>query len=246
MAGRRFWAFALLIAALSFGVVPSEARFLQADPAGYQDDNDPYTYVGNNPTNGTDPTGQFECIQTSDHTLQCTGHGLADIAAMYTWRAGVESGVIPPPAIVNQSNENSNSSGGDSQPGLGHNGGPPMNGGNDNNNQNGPRLPPPVIPPSSSDIAHPSTPTGTQSSPSDIKHGTNSPTNIGGRDYSGHSQDRMQGRGVPPSAVENTIRHGISQPGNQPGTTQHYDPVNNITVITSTATGKVVTVRHGQ
>jgi hypothetical protein len=58
----------------------------------------------------------------------------------------------------------------------------------------------------------------------------------------------MQTRGIPPSVVENTIQHGV--PGRpQPvgsGTTSHYDPVNNITVITDTASGRVVTVFPGR
>ena len=57
----------------------------------------------------------------------------------------------------------------------------------------------------------------------------NDPANINGRDYTGHAIDRMQGRGIPPSAVENTINTGQTGPGNTPGTTTHYDPVNNIT-----------------
>lgn len=32
-------------------------RFLQADPIGYQDDNNLYAYVGNNPVNSRDPSG---------------------------------------------------------------------------------------------------------------------------------------------------------------------------------------------
>jgi hypothetical protein len=40
------------------------ARFLQADPVGYKDDLDMYNYVGNNPTNKTDPTGRWACDTT--------------------------------------------------------------------------------------------------------------------------------------------------------------------------------------
>jgi hypothetical protein len=73
----------------------------------------------------------------------------------------------------------------------------------------------------------------------------NTSTRIGGREYSGHAVDRMQGRGIPPSAVENTIRNGNRMTGREPGTTQYYDPVNKITVITDTATGRVITVWKG-
>ncbi len=76
--------------------------------------------------------------------------------------------------------------------------------------------------------------------------GTNPPSNIGGRDYSGHALDRMQGRGITPSVVENIIQSGQQITGKIPGTTGHYDPVNNVTVITNTASGRVVTVAPGQ
>ncbi len=72
----------------------------------------------------------------------------------------------------------------------------------------------------------------------------NSPTTIGGREYSGHALDRMQGQGITPSVVEGAIQTG-SNPGKIPGTFAHYDSTNNITVITNAATGRVVTVDHG-
>jgi filamentous hemagglutinin len=70
----------------------------------------------------------------------------------------------------------------------------------------------------------------------------NSPTNIGGREFSGHAVDRMQERGIPPSAVENAIKHGTASAGHNPGTTVHWDPVNKINVITDAGTGRVITV----
>ncbi|MEW8000854.1 MAG: RHS repeat-associated core domain-containing protein [Candidatus Thiodiazotropha endolucinida] len=45
------------------------------------------------------------------------------------------------------------------------------------------------------------TPVGSSRSPMDVRSPQNKPTNIGGRDYSGHAVDRMQGRGIPPSVV---------------------------------------------
>lgn len=76
--------------------------------------------------------------------------------------------------------------------------------------------------------------------PIDVAPGTNDSCNIGGRDYTGHSLDRMQGRGVPPSAVEDAIRNGTSVAGNTPGTTVHTGS-NGVTVVTG-GNGQVITV----
>ncbi|MBF0207852.1 MAG: hypothetical protein HQK53_13290 [Oligoflexia bacterium] len=56
----------------------------------------------------------------------------------------------------------------------------------------------------------------------------------------------MQNRGLTPTVVENAIKHGENQVGKVPGTTAHYDPINNITVITNTSTGNVVTTSLGR
>jgi len=55
----------------------------------------------------------------------------------------------------------------------------------------------------------------------------------------------MQNRGIPPTVVENTIRTAPSKPGNIPGRTIFRDRANNISVITDSATGRVITVRGG-
>ena len=89
----------------------------------------------------------------------------------------------------------------------------------------------------------PSTPTGSKGNPL-LTNTPNSPATIGGRDYTGHALDRMQQQGIMPSAVENAAR-GAAIPGKIPGTTAYYDSVNNITVITDTGTGRVVTVDYG-
>jgi hypothetical protein len=88
-----------------------------------------------------------------------------------------------------------------------------------------------------------STPVGSKRSPMENVH-PNPPTTINGREYGGHAIDRMQGRGIPPSVVENTIQHGAVSPDPIPGRLRHFDPVNNITVVTEG--GKVVTVIPGR
>jgi RHS repeat-associated protein len=88
-------------------------------------------------------------------------------------------------------------------------------------------------------------PVGTTRNPIEIRPGTNSPGEFGGVPFSGHSFDRTQGRGIPPSVVTNTILTGRPSPGSRPNTTQYYDPVNNVTVVVNSTTGNVITIRNG-
>jgi len=98
----------------------------------------------------------------------------------------------------------------------------------------------PTFPPYMNQEKDPSTPTGRRGNPIEVEPGTSQPTNIGGRDYTGHALDRMQGRGVPPSAVEDAIDNGSSVPGRNPGTTVHTGN-NGVTVVTGSG-GRVITV----
>jgi hypothetical protein len=72
----------------------------------------------------------------------------------------------------------------------------------------------------------------------------NTPTSIGGRQYSGHALDRMQQRGYVPSVVEDAITNGTRTPS-YGGASSYYRPVNNVTVIVDDASGRVVTVMGG-
>jgi hypothetical protein len=72
----------------------------------------------------------------------------------------------------------------------------------------------------------------------------NTPTSIGGRQYSGHALDRMQQRGYVPSVVEDAITSGTRTPS-YGGASSFYSPANNVTVIVDDASGRVVTVMGG-
>ncbi len=73
----------------------------------------------------------------------------------------------------------------------------------------------------------------------------NPPGWVNGRYYSGHAFDRMQGRGIMPSVVEDAIQHGLAAPSRGGrNTTVYYSRENNISVVLN-ENGDVVTVSHG-
>ena len=74
----------------------------------------------------------------------------------------------------------------------------------------------------------------------ELPRGTYTEDTIGGRRYSGHAIERMVGRGIPPSVIEDTINNGVQQAGDASGTTVHTS--SNATVVTSDDDGGVVTL----
>ena len=54
----------------SLAATPVEARFLQTDPIGYDDQMNLYAYVGNDPVNATDPTGEA-CVAANGWSDYC-------------------------------------------------------------------------------------------------------------------------------------------------------------------------------
>lgn len=91
---------ALVLGAISLaiGSSPLEARFLQADPVGYDDQINLYAYVANDPINMTDPTGAVRCSNDSRceavHAAAAQARGIAQRGAsdLRSLAQAVESG----------------------------------------------------------------------------------------------------------------------------------------------------------
>lgn len=90
------------------------------------------------------------------------------------------------------------------------------------------------------------TPTGSKGNPLNVPDGINKPVIIDNLNYSGHALDRMQRQGITPTAVNNAIKPENAVVGKRAGTTAYYDDKNNLTVITDTNSGTVITVDYGK
>jgi RHS repeat-associated protein len=231
---------------------PTLGRFLQTDSVGYADQFNLYAYIGNDPVNGTDSSGQdrVTCnvvVDLDQASASCTAAADESPRTSVVYNAtryfvDAYGRTESTTSTMSQVIEGSISQEGFlSRRLLGV--GDQIKATIDRNLSNiaGADLRPFTSPTnlgSSGGSSFAGTPAG---GPSGY-----SPARINGRDYSGHARSRMAERDVAPIEVENAVRRGTSRPGSDPGTTAYHDPSTRVTAVLNNSTGRVVTVWKGR
>jgi RHS repeat-associated protein len=204
---------------------PVTARFMGVDPVGVDLENlhsfNRYAYANNNPYKYVDPDGRATVLALAGMTLLVGGtmYAIAPPSQQQGMRDSLGRLMRAIDSAL-QSESSGSDAGGNAEPNKGTNSGDAK--------------------PADPGDKDPSTPTGQRASPIDVTPGTNKPTKIGDREYTGHALDQGQGRGVPPSAIEDAIQNGKTSPGNRPGTAVHVGD-NGVKVVTGER-GQVITV----